>query len=452
VSPSENSIMSQRHLLRSTPFLGADGVSRRAFVAGAARGLLGVTACTSLGWAASPAGRGARRATQGATQGGTARRVIYLYMSGGMSHLDTLDPKPGAATQGPTQAIPTVVDGMMLSQHFPLLARSADKIALVRSLQSTQGAHAQGRYYLHTSYELRGTIRHPSLGAWLSHLRSPENPTLPGHVAVGGDVYTASGGFLPSRHFPLPIGDPDAGLQDSRLPPTVTEEVFHRRMARVAQMNQAFAERHQHRLVEAYAEAYDQALALMRSEDLEAFDISAEPQDVRAAYGDDRFGKGCLLARRLVERGVGFVEVVSGGWDTHNDNFDSMEELCPAVDRGLTALLEDLHARGLLEDTLVVLATEFGRTPDIVEARSGRNHYPKAFSGLLAGGGIRGGQAFGRTDDEGREVVENPVPLQDFNATIAYALGLDLEREIVSPSGRPFRVADKGQPVRELFA
>lgn len=427
--------------------LRADDVSRRAFVRGAASGLLGVAAAGAL-----PAANARAASLTGAPRRGAAQRVIFLYMSGGMSHLDTLDPKPGAETQGPTTAIDTNVDGIQLSQHFPLLAQSMDKVALVRTLQSTQGAHAQGRYFLHTSYELRGTIRHPSMGAWLSALREPENPTLPGHVSVGGDIYSAQGGFLSSRHYPLPIGDPDAGLQDAYRPKTVSDERFHRRWERLQGMNEEFARTIGTPSVAAYGEAYDQALALMESADLEAFDLSREDEAVRDAYGRSRFGQGCLLARRLAERGVGFIEVVSGGWDTHNDNFESMEDLCPPVDRGLTCLLRDLEARGLLRDTLVVLATEFGRTPDIVEARSGRNHYPKAFSGLLAGGGIRGGQAWGRTDDEGREVLENPVRLQDFSATIAYALGLDPEREHFSPSGRPFQVANKGRPVLGLFA
>ena len=173
---------------------------------------------------------------------------------------------------------------------------------------------------------------------------------------------------------------------------------------------------------------------------------------MRAAYGaGDAFGAGCLLARRLVEHGVRFVEVMSDGWDTHADNFDRLDDLTPAVDQGLAALLADLDGRGLLEETLVVLATEFGRTPDI-DQDQGRNHYPKAFSCLLAGGGIRGGRTYGSTDDEGREVRDNPVSIQDFNATIAAALGLPLDKQVMSPSGRPFLVADKGQPIDELLA
>jgi uncharacterized protein (DUF1501 family) len=197
---------------------------------------------------------------------------------------------------------------------------------------------------------------------------------------------------------------------------------------------------------------YDEALRLMSSRDLAAFDISQEPEALREAYGQTQLGQGALLARRLVEHGVRFVEVVDGGWDTHNDNFDELEDLVPNLDRALATLLADLDSRGLLEETLVVVTTEFGRTPTIVTDRMGRNHYPKAYSSLLAGGGVRGGRSWGRTDETGSNVIENPVTVPDFNATIAHALGLPLEQQIFSPSGRPFTVADKGVPVTELFA
>jgi hypothetical protein len=188
----------------------------------------------------------------------------------------------------------------------------------------------------------------------------------------------------------------------------------------------------------------------MRSSDLVAFDIDLETPAMRASYGETPFGSGCLLARRLVEHGVRYVEVVSDGWDTHADNFDRLGDLTPAIDQGLSALLADLDARGLLHETLVVLATEFGRTPDI-DQDQGRNHYPKAFSCLLAGGGVRGGQRYGSTDDEGREVVSDPVSIQDFNATIAHAAGLPLDYVVTSPTGRPFKVADKGVPITSIF-
>jgi hypothetical protein len=427
---------------------GFDEISRRRFAADTARGLLGLGAMPLLARAAAAQDPQPKIPLRPAT----AKSVIYLYMSGGMSHLDTFDPKPGTETQGPIEAIGTNVDGIQVSEHFPNMARQMDKVAVINSVQSNQGAHAQGRYLMHTSYPMRGTIRHPSLGAWLELMAGKRNPSLPGHVSVGGDIYGASGGFLESEYYPLPIGDPAAGLQNSQRPPQVTVERFHERLSRVERMNEAFLERYDQKAVRAYTEMYDQAIKLMGSRDLEAFDITKEPDDLRAAYGSDRFGQGCLLARRLVEHGVRFIEVVSGGWDTHNQNFEALEDLGPALDRTLATLLVDLESRGMLEETLVVLATEFGRTPRIVESRMGRNHYPKAFTCLLAGGGIRGGQRYGKTDELGEEIIEDKLSVEDFNATIAYGLGLPLDHVVNSPSRRPFTVAHKGKPATVLFA
>jgi len=425
---------------------GFDPVTRRHFLSGLAKGMLGLGSVPLLGEIAA-----AGEARKIPLQAARARNVIYLYMAGGMSHLDTFDLKPGAPTQGPTEALRTNADGVRVSQHFPNLARHMDKVAVVNSMNSNQGAHEQGRYYMHTGYQLRGTIKHPSLGAWLERMRGRIHQTLPGHVVIGGGASMASAGFFDAALTPLPIGDPEAGLTNSRRVTHVSEEQFQHRIHRLQEMNKAFREKYQARQVEDYAKIYEEAVKLMDSEDLAAFDVNQEPDDVRDAYGRDRFGQGCLLARRLVERGVRFVEVVRGGWDTHSENFDQMGDLCPPVDRALSALLADLQARGLLDETLVVLTTEFGRTPDINDRAQGRDHYPAAFSALLAGGGVRGGQLYGKTDPEGRRVVENRVGVEDFNATIAYALGLPLEFELYSPSGRPFKVGHDGTPVKALF-
>ena len=433
----------------------ADDLSRRAFARSLASRLLGVTVglgCTGLlrSLAAAPAPLAAARPVH--TPRGRAKSVIYLFLRGGMSHLDTLDPKPGKTTQGPTEAIASRADGIRLGRYFPKLAQQMDKAVVVRSMTSKQGAHPQAQYLMRTSYERRGTIQHPSLGAWVNQLAGKQNGTLPGHVIVGGGSDMPSAGFFPPQFAALPIGDADAGLQNAHLPPGVNEARFDQRMAALAAMNDAFAATHKQRAVKAYSELYAEAVRLMRSDDLAAFDIEQESEAMRSTYGaSDAFGAGCLLARRLVEHGVRYVEVMSDGWDTHADNFDRLDDLTPSVDQGLAALLADLDGRGLLEETLVVLATEFGRTPDI-DQDQGRNHYPKAFSCLLAGGGIRGGRAYGSTDDEGREVRDNPVSIQDFNATIATALGLPLDRIVTSPSGRPFQIADKGQPIDELLA
>ena len=236
-----------------------------------------------------------------------------------------------------------------------------------------------------------------------------------------------------------------------RLQKGLTEDRFASRLALADELDQDFRATFPHRNVKAYADMYDDAIAMMKSEDLKAFDLTEETDEIREAYGQDAFGQGCLLARRLVERGVRFVEVSLGGWDTHTGNFVRVPELCETLDRAMSTLPADLDARGLLKETLVVLTTEFGRTPTINQ-NVGRDHYPKAFSGVLAGGGIKGGFIYGKTDKEGREVVENKVEIPDFNATIAYALGLPLDQVIYSPSKRPFTVADKGQPIMDVFA
>lgn len=421
----------------------ADGCSRRSFLSAAAGSLLGLGAMPLLG-SLAPAATAARRRAP-------AKNVIYLFMSGGMTHLDTFDVKPGAATQGPTEAIKTNADSVLISSHFKHLSRHMDKCVLVNSMSSTQGAHQQGQYFMHTSYEPRGTITHASLGSWVNRLGGKHNPTLPGYVTVGGGRYSGAG-WMESAYAPLPIGNPEDGLANSARPTGEDDEVMQRRLAKVRKMNAAFADRFQQKQVRSYTEMYDQAVKLMGSRDLQAFDISKEPEALRQAYGDDQFGQGCLLARRLVEHGVRFVEIVNGGWDTHNDNFDRMEDKLPPLDRTLATLLADLEARGLLEETLVVVGTEFGRTPDITANRgNGRNHYPKAFSCLLAGGGVQGGRTYGKTDAEGREVIEDKVLVPDFNATIAYALGLDTDKILHSPSGRPFQIAHKGKPITSIF-
>lgn len=419
------------------------GHNRRVFLSHAAKSFLGVGALPLLGNIASA------NPTAG---GGRAKRVIYLYMGGGMSHLDTFDTKPGAETQGPVESLKTNVPGMRVSQYFPKMSQQMDKVAVINSLNSTQGAHAQGRYFMHTSYFMRGTIRHPDLGAYSSLLLPKGDSMLPSNVKIGGDSSGLGGGFLESKYAALPIGDPDAGLQHSTLPKKVTEDRFSTRMKRLRQMNQKFSRTYDVKGVRAYAGMYDDAVKLMKSDDLNAFDLTQESEATRGAYGSEKFGQGVLLARRLVEHDVRYVEVNYGGWDTHTDNFSRVEEKGAVLDQALAALLSDLDSRGLLNETLVVLATEFGRTPKIVTDRNnGRNHYPKAFSCLLAGGGVQGGQVYGKTDKEGREVEDDMVSVPDFNATIAYAMGLPLDKEVISPSRRPFKVADEGQPITKLF-
>jgi len=409
-----------------------DELSRRKFIQYSAKALLGVglSASTTPLWASQTIKKP------------TARNVIYIYLSGGMSHIDTFDPKSSWKDQGPVQTIDTNVAGIQISEYLPSLAQRMDKIAIIRSMNSTQGAHEPGNYFMHTSYAQRGTIKHPGLGAWLNSMSGKTNSTLPGNVRIGGSNNATGGaGFLDSKYEPLHLGSPDDGLPYVDRHQSVDEAELQERLALAQMMDLSFHKKYPSKQVRAYGDVYEQAIKLMNSKDLAAFDLSQEPKLTRDVYGDSRFGKSCLLARRLVEH---------GGWDTHNDNHDQVAGLTSPLDQSVSALLDDLHYRGLLDETLVVIGTEFGRSPEI-NSNAGRNHHPSAFSCVLAGGGIKGGQVYGSTDASGHSVADNGVSVPDFNATIAYALGLPIDKVVHSPSGRPFRVADKGRPITALF-
>ncbi len=432
-----------------------DEVNRRSFMASAARGCLGVTIAGSAAELFAPSVHAADPATV-AEGGGKAKSVIYLFMAGGMTHLDTFDPKPEAPGEfrGPTETIKTKADGLRLGHYMSRLAGQADKIALVRSMTSTQGAHGPGRYFMRTGYAQRASIVHPSNGAWITRLKQRTNRSLPSFVTVGAGNGHPAAGFFEPQYAPLPVGDATSGLQNVRRLRNVSEEQFNKQLALRQLLDKQFdGQFHKgQKNVRAYNQVFEEAVKLMQSEDLEAFDLKKETPKVHAAYGDHSFSKGVLLARRLVERGVRFIDVELGGFDWHNDNFDQCEQKLPILDQALSGLLQDLEAKGLLESTLVVVATEFGRTPKIVQERSGRNHFPKAFSYLLAGGGIKGGQAYGKTDETGSNVAEKPVTGPDFNATIGFAMGVPHDLTLMSPSRRPFKLgARSGKPLTKLF-
>jgi hypothetical protein len=426
-----------------------DELGRRAFVKRAAQSLLGVGLLPDwMEGTASAAGNPELISPHVAT----AKRVIYLYMSGGQSHLDTWDPKESRKVAGPVKPIATSVEGLRVGEYLPLSAKRMQHVAVIRSMTSNQGAHEQGDYFMHTSYAPRGTIRHPGMGAWLDVFQpGVGHSTLPNYVYVGSKSRHPGAGFFPAVHQPLFVNNPETGIKNVKRPEGLAEDRLGKRLALSADLDREFIEAFPHRKVKAYAEMYDGAIRMMKSADLAAFDLTQEDVVLRKAYGSDPFGQGCLLARRLVERGVRFVEVSLGGWDTHSANFVTIPDLCSTFDRAFATLVDDLHQRGLLEDTLVVVATEFGRTPDI-NMNVGRDHYPQAFSVAMAGGGVRGGLVIGETDAEGREIAGEPIEIPSLNATIAYALGLPLEQTVFSPEKRPFTVADKGRPIREVFA
>ena len=403
-----------------------NNMDRRTLLASAAKTFLGVSLLPVTGLAAAPAVPGK----------GKAKRVIYLYMAGGMSQLDTFDPKPENRTvQGPVEAIKTALPGVRFSEYVPRLAKQAKQLAVVRSLASTQGAHEQGNYYMHASYVMRGTIRHPGLGAWIQKLDGVHNDRLPANISIGGGSRGGGAGFLESRFAPLAIGNPKQGLQNSQRPKMVSSNLFDNRLELANAFDRKFHAKYNLKEVRAYKDMYTDAVKLMNSTDLDAFDINKESKKTQEDYGDNSFGQGCLLARRLIENDVRCVEVTSGGWDSHTNNFLTVEEKAAELDQALSALLHDLSSKGLLEETLVVVATEFGRTPEI-NSNDGRDHSPSGFSCLLAGGGIAGGQVYGATDENGKYATDDEVSVPDFNATIAHALNLPLDEVVLSPSGR----------------
>jgi hypothetical protein len=426
--------------------LSMDEISRRLFLTRAARAFLGVGLAPAVGGLLP-----SLAAAQNVAAAAKAKQVIYLFMVGGMSHLDTFDPKPGTEVQGPTGVISSCVDGIQVSEHMARTAQQMDKIALVRSMSSKQGAHDRGQYFMRTNYAPIATTQHPGMGAWVANCMDRINPNLPANVLVGGGSQHPAAGFMPSRYAPLPIGNPEEGLKNSAAPRGVDDKTFERRLRLTDSFDHAFRQRYPQKQVHAYTDFYADAVKLMKSEDLKAFDLSLEKPETRAAYGQDRFGQGVLLARRLVEHGVRFVEVTFGGWDTHADNFDRIAPLAGALDQALAALLADLSASGMLNQTLVVLATEFGRTPQI-NGSDGRDHHPRVFTCLMAGGGVKGGYVHGASDAKGYAVEADGVGVTDFNATIAHALGIDHTEQIYSPDGRPFTFADKGRPVTALLA
>ena len=419
-----------------------DGVDRRQFLEWTAKSMLGVSLLPALGSAVAAA----------PDTGGQAKRLIYLFMTGGMTHLDTFDLKPGHENQGETKGIKTNVPGMQISQFLPNLAAQFDKIAAIRSMYTETGAHEQGEYMMRTSYKQIATTRHPSMGPWIQKFKGRQNKALPDTITISSPAQHPAAGFFDPTFSPLPIGDPNRGLENTTPPAYVTEDSFGRRMTLINKFDKKFRKKYNVKKVQAYTDFYSQATTLQSSGDLKMFDLNEEKKEDRDRYGRDAFGQGCLLARRLIENNVRCVEVACGGWDMHSSIFSAgaIPRRGGIMDRAVGNLLKDLADRGLLDETLVVLTTEFGRSPGINQ-NAGRDHHPAAFSALLAGGGIQGGQFYGKSDDAGINVEEDGVSPADFNATIASALGLPLNQIVHSPTGRPFKVAHDGEPIAKLL-
>jgi hypothetical protein len=375
-----------------------------------------------------------------------ARACILLYMEGGPSQLDTFDPKPGAATGGPFKAIESNVSGIRISEHLPLLARQMKRLCLIRSLTSKEGNHDRARHLMHTGYPPQGGVDHPAFGSVVAVTRNVRS--VPGYVAIGGPGEDA--GFLDASYSPFPVLDPTKPTRNLGYAGGVDEGRFDARLGLWRTLQADFAADHPGVLASGQRAVGEQAVSLMRSTSVAAFDITGEPDKIRQAYGDSPFAAGCIMARRLVSVGIPFVEVLLKGWDTHESNFPRVTELSATLDRSMSALLDDLASWGLLDTTLVLWMGDFGRTPTIND-RGGRDHFPTASNIVLAGGGVKGGQVIGQTNADGTEIVARPLSVPDLYRSVAWAMNVDANKSRFAPSGRPVKTVDGGTMIDGLF-
>jgi len=408
------------------------------------------------------------------------KSCILLWMNGGPSQMDTFDLKPGHVNGGPLKEIPTSVPGIKISELLPGVARHMDRMAVIRSMSTKEGEHSRGMHYMRTGYIAQGPVHYPSIGSLVAKELGEDSAALPNYVSIAPYRVESPAAYAPGfhgpRYAPLVVSenrflnvfgnvqpaDQNLKVPNLGLPKDVTPEQRDVRLAMLRGMQRDFIDQHPGLAPASNESAYARAAQLMTSETTRAFNLDQEPAALRDRYGRNQFGQGCLLARRLIERGVPFVEVTHGGvngefgspiaWDTHSQNFDLLKSLCGSLDAGWATLMTDLRERGLLDDTLIVWMGEFGRTPRI-NPDNGRDHYPKAWSTVLAGGGIKGGRVIGKTSPDGTTVEERLVAVPDLLATVCLALGIDPLKENMSNVGRPIRIVEKtADPIKEILA
>jgi hypothetical protein len=375
------------------------------------------------------------------------KSAILLWMSGGPSTMDIWDLKPGANTGGPFRPISTAGD-MQICEHMPLTAKVMDKLSIVRSMSTREADHMRGRYYMHTGYVPNPNIEHPSYGAVLAHELYDQRPGLdiPPFISVGGG--SVGPGFLGMAWAPFTV---NSNGQIRNLDMKVDERLTNR-MKTLALIEKGFVSQNRGSAAEDHSKVLQKTVNLLTSPQMEAFKVNKEPKDMLDMYGNDGFARGCLMARRLVEAGVPFVEVDFGGWDNHAGIFPTFQnDKLPKLDRAMSSLVTDLDQRGMLEDTAIIWMGEFSRTPNI-NGGAGRDHWARSWSVVVGGGGLKGGIAVGQTSEDGRNVETEPYTSQDVMATICKTLGISLERNFTSRSGRPMKIAAGGKVIKELFA
>lgn len=389
---------------------------------------------------------------------GKAKSVIQIFLPGGIAHQESFDPKPYAPVEyrGEMGSIPTKLPGVFFNEKLVQTAQIADKITVVRSMTHGEAAHERGTHNMFTGYRPSPAIEYPSMGSVVSHEFGPRN-NLPPYVCIPNMPTNYAGtGYLSSSYAPFSLGaDPASGnfkVQDLNLPGGVDDKRFTTRRTMLEAVNEHFAKKEKSDNVAAMDTFYERAYSLISSQKArEAFDINAEPAALRDEYGRNAAGQRMLLARRLVEAGVRFVSLTYGGWDMHTSIKDGMSGQLPAFDQAFAALIRDLDRRGLLDSTLVMVTSEFGRTPKI-NGTAGRDHWPKVFIIVLAGGGIKKGHIFGSSDATASEPQDDPLTVEDWATTVYHLLGINADKELMAPGNRPIEIVDGGKVRHELLA
>lgn len=387
-----------------------------------------------------------------------AKSVINIFLPGGIAHQDTFDPKPYAPVEyrGATSAIDTTIPGVRFGSSLGHIARIADRITVVRSFSHGEAAHERGVHNMFTGYRPSPALVYPSMGSVVSHEQGPRR-NLPAYVCVPNapNVYAGTG-YLSSSYAPFSVGSDPASssfvVRDLELPAGVDESRFTRRRQLLDAVNAHFRQKEASDALDAMDTFYHRAYDLLSSAEARAaFNLGAEPDAIRDEYGRNAAGQRMLLARRLVEAGVRFVTLTYGSWDMHQNINDGIRGQMPPFDQAFATLIRDLDRRGLLDETLVLVTTEFGRTPKI-NPDGGRDHWPRVFSIVMAGGGVKRGYAHGASDPTAAEVDDLVMGPEDLAATTFSLLGIDPDKRLTAPGNRPVRIVKGGRVVSELLS
>ena len=392
------------------------------------------------------------------TKEGPAKSVIHIYLPGGMAHQESFDPKPYAPLEyrGPFKSIKTSVPGVHFSENFKETAKIANKITVCRSMTHGEAAHERGTHNMFTGYKPSPAIKFPSFGSVVSH-EYGSRKNLPPYVCVPNVPNEFAGsGYLSSSYGPFGLGsDPSQEnfkVRDLALPKEISNDRFSKRRSLLDTVDDHFRQVEKSDALGAMDKFYNDAYSLISSQEArEAFDMSKESDKVKERYGKNQAGQRMLLARRLVESGVRFVSLTYGGWDMHQNIEAGFNRQGPELDKAYASLINDLDERGLLDSTLVMLSSEFGRTPKI-NKDSGRDHYPRVFSVALAGGGITRGQVYGSSDAFATAPEDDPLSVEDLATTVYDRIGIVADKELMAPGDRPMEIVDGGKVIKELCA